>query len=181
MADDSVLLARIEADEALFRSLEWHCDFAVSHRVPVDELLLSSGDPLVPVAQCGAGGTYFLCGSSDAAERPVLYVTSEGVGCLIADSLHEALELLTGVPYWRDCLRRIGDAPLPPAQLDALETDYRDAVPDSDPVHREATAHALGISTPARTTLLSRLRDAIRRTRPHYVVHTAFGWPYDTL
>ncbi|MEV1006026.1 hypothetical protein [Streptomyces sp. NPDC049881] len=184
MADDSVLLARIENDAALSAYLEGPCAFDVTRRQPAEDLHLSSGRPLTPIAGCATGGTYFLCGERDAAERPVLYTSPEGQSGLIAGSLREALELLARVPYWQDCLRYLRPgAPETPGEteLDALEDDFRDVVTGFDPARQRAAARALGIDPPDRATVLRRLRDATARTRPDYVVHTTDGWPYDTF
>ncbi|RKN45704.1 hypothetical protein D7294_04355 [Streptomyces hoynatensis] len=191
MAANSALLTRIENDQALSRYFEWPCDFDVTRREPVEVLHLSSGAPLVPVAGCGTGGTYFLCGEPAAGatggaaddERPVIYTDSEGHSGLIAHSLREALELIAGIPYWKDCLHlsRAEQARPEADLLEELESDFLDAVPEFDPEQQRAAVRALGIELPERTVLLRRLREALARTLPDYVVHNAEGWPYDSL
>jgi len=203
VAANSALLSRIENDRALSRYFELPCDFDVTRREPVEVLHLSSGAPLVPVAGCQSGGTYFLCGAPESGatggaangatggvtdgvtddERPVIYTDPEGHSGLIAHSLREALELIAGIPYWKDCLhlsRAERDRPEEDL-LAEVESDFLDAVPEFDPAQQRAAARALGIELPERTVLLRRLRAALDHTLPDYVVHNAEGWPYDSL
>lgn len=96
------LLRRIENDPALAELLVWPGDFDIARRDPVEDLRLPTGVPLYPVAGCGAGGTWFLCGEPGAARRPVLYADSEGRATLVAADLVEAVELIAVLPHWQD-------------------------------------------------------------------------------
>ncbi|MFJ8900373.1 hypothetical protein [Streptomyces sp. NPDC102370] len=63
----------------------------------VEEVRLASGGPLDAVAGDDTGGTYFVC-----ADGSVLYAESEGTAGIIGSSADEALELVIGLPGWRD-------------------------------------------------------------------------------
>ncbi|WP_017589442.1 hypothetical protein [Nocardiopsis ganjiahuensis] len=78
MNASDALLTRIRTDHVLAGYLEWPGDFDVTRLDPVEELRLPDGSPLEPVAGCGGGGTYYLCGTHGTEPRPVLYTDSEG-------------------------------------------------------------------------------------------------------
>ncbi|MBQ0828400.1 hypothetical protein [Streptomyces tagetis] len=99
MSTPETLLHLIEQDPTLTATLACPCDFDITRRDPVEDLVLPTGRPLRPIAGCGAGGTYFLCGEPGAEERPVLYADSEGQATLIGTDLAEALTLLAVLPY----------------------------------------------------------------------------------
>ncbi|GAA2404468.1 hypothetical protein GCM10010420_34970 [Streptomyces glaucosporus] len=154
------LLRRIENDPVLAGLLAWPGDFDIGRRDPVEDLRLPTGMPLHPVAGCGGGGTYFLCGAPGAPHRPVLYADSEGQAALIAEDLVEAVRLVAVPPYWRDA-----GAGHP---LDELEEEMREDHPDIGGL-RGRLAAALGIPLPSAEEALARLRAAAAGTAPDFV------------
>lgn len=118
------LLARVAASEAARDFLLWHGDFDPDATEHCEPIRLASGTALTAIAGDGSGGTYFLVGEAGSSgdDRPVLYADSEGGAVHLAETLADCLELIIGLPYWRDCLR-IG-----PVDLDAAEAEYLEAV-----------------------------------------------------
>ncbi|MYY11211.1 hypothetical protein GT204_20445 [Streptomyces sp. SID4919] len=167
-------LRRITADPALTRFLDWPCDFDLGRRDPVERLALPSGLPLHPIAGCGAGGTYFLCGATETtADRPVLYADSEGGATLLGENLAEALTLLISFPYWRDL-----DAGHPAAELEsALREDH----PTLDTARTTALT-ALSLTPLPLPEALTHLRTMATRTTPDFLpTSEEHGERYDPL
>jgi hypothetical protein len=154
------LLRRIEQDPALAAALAWPGDFDVERRDPVEDVVLPTGEPLEPIAGCGAGGTYFLCGKAGAAERPVLYADSEGQATLIGTDLAEAVTLVVVLPNWQDLA---GGFP-----IDELGADLRADNPDFD-AERDRLLDALGLAPASEQEAADRLLAVAARTAPDYV------------
>lgn len=160
MTASDALLHRIEQDPALAAALAWPGDFRIDRRDPVEDLVLPTGIALHPIAGCGAGGTYFLCGAAGAEERPVLYADSEGQASLIGTDLVEAVTLITVLPFWRDLARGYA--------ISELGADLRAEHPDFD-TERDRLLHALGLSPVSEETAAARLLSVAARTAPDYV------------
>ncbi|MFJ8827783.1 hypothetical protein ACIREE_39375 [Streptomyces sp. NPDC102467] len=93
------------------RTLWQVCEFDLSRGDHGEPVRVSSRVALDGVAGDFTGGTFFLCGDRGAA-RPVLYADSEGQAGLIGQSLAEGLEIMIGLPSWRDCLTFFGSGDL---------------------------------------------------------------------
>ncbi|MEU3517145.1 hypothetical protein ABZ770_17970 [Streptomyces sp. NPDC006654] len=154
------LLLRIEQEPSLAAALAWPGDFDVERRDPIEDLALPTGIPLHPIAGCGAGGTYFLCGEAGAEERPVLYADSEGQATLIGADLVEAITLIAVLPFWRDLA--MGFA------ISELGSDLRADHPDFD-AERDRLLHALGLASISEEEAAARLLAVAARTVPDYV------------
>ncbi|MEV4250820.1 hypothetical protein AB0J63_46425 [Streptosporangium canum] len=167
------LLHRLETDTDIADLLRWPGEFDLDRRDPVEELRLPRGLPLAPIAGCGSGGTYFLCGHPDDEQRPVLYASSEGQVTLIADNLHEAIMLIAAFPFWQD----LGQG-LPAA---ALEDQMHEDHPDFGEL-RDHLITSLRLPRLSVDEAVTRLRAAAGRTAPHYLP-TAVGEakPYELL
>lgn len=181
MTDAPALLPLLTENSAVARYLAWPCNFDPQRAVygHVEPVRLPGGARLEPVAGSDTGGTYFLVGDGPADERPVLYADSEG-GCgLMARSLRGALVIAVGLPFWENGCRgggRIEEAWIAEAESDLLE-DHPELFAD-----RDAVAAALGLEIPPRAALLDRLRAALARTAPDYLLHGAYdGEPYRVL
>lgn len=157
--DTHSLLGRILGSREAEEFLAWPGDFEPSRSGQCEAIRLPSGTPLQAVAGDGNGGTYYQAGAGAGAGRPVLYVSSEGEGGLIAASLPEALELLIGLPYWQDCLP---GRDFPVAELEA---EYGSTFPDLDE-RRDRVTTLLGLSRPDTPELLRRLHTSLSRTTP---------------
>lgn len=154
------LLRRIEQDPSLSAALAWPGDFDIDRRDPVEDLVLPTGTPLFPIAGCGAGGTYFLCGEAGARERPVLYADSEGRATLIGTDLVEAVTLVVVLPCWRDLAKGF--------PVEELGSEIRADHPDFD-TERDALLNALGLAPTSEEEAATRLLAVAARTAPHYV------------
>lgn len=154
------LLRRIEQEPSLASALAWPGDFDVERRDPVEDLTLPTGIPLHPIAGCGAGGTYFLCGESGSGDRPVLYADSEGRATLIGGDLVEALTLIAVLPYWRDLAKGL--------TISELGSELRDDHPDFD-AERDHLLHALGLTPVPEEEAAARLLAVAARTAPDHV------------
>ncbi|WP_369225136.1 hypothetical protein AB5J52_30305 [Streptomyces sp. R39] len=168
------LLLRIEQEPSLAAALAWPGDFDVERRDPVEDLALPTGIPLHPIAGCGAGGTYFLCGEAGAEERPVLYADSEGQAALIGADLVEAVTLVVVLPFWRDLTKGFA--------ISELGSDIRADHPDFD-AERDRLLHALGLAPVSEEEAAVRLLAVAARTAPDYVPHVPDDehLPYELL
>jgi hypothetical protein len=164
------LLSIPEAEEFL----AWPGDFEPCRCGHGEEIRLPSGTPLHAVAGDGGGGTYYTVGAPHAADRPVLYASSEGEAGLIASSLAQTLELLIGLPYWQDCLPGRGFA------LARLEAEYRTTFPDLD-ARRDRVAALLGLERPPAGELTARLHACVARTVPGFLPVNEKGHVYEPL
>jgi hypothetical protein len=154
------LLRRIEQDPSLAAALVWPGDFDITRRDPVEDVVLPTGIPLEPIAGCGAGGTYFLCGEAGSAPRPVLYADSEGQATLLGADLAEAVTVLVVLPFWRDLASGfpIGEA----------GEELRADDPDFD-AERERLLHALGLPPATEEEAAAVLWAAAARTAPDHI------------
>lgn len=160
MTASDELLRRIEQEPALSEALAWPADFEIERRDPVEPVVLPTDIPLRPVAGCGAGGTYFLCGAPDAATRPVLYADSEGQATLIGADLVEAITLVVVLPYWRDLAKGFS--------LSELGRDVRAHQPAFE-AERDRLLDALGLAPASEEDAAARLLAIAASTAPHYV------------
>ncbi|OIK26395.1 hypothetical protein [Streptomyces malaysiense] len=160
MTASDTLLRRLEQDSSSAATLAWPGDFDVDRRDPVEDLVLPSGGTLHPIAGCGAGGTYFLCGEAGAGERPVLYADSEGRATLIGADLVEALTLIVVLPFWRDLAKGF--------TISELGEELREEHPDFD-AERDHLLHALGLASVSEEEAAARLLAVAARTAPDYV------------
>ena len=160
MDASEALLIRIENDPVAAQHLAWPGDFDITRRDPVEDVRLPSGLTMRPIAGDGAGGTFFLCGDSGDAERPVVYADSEGQAALIGADLAEAVELIVSCPMWRDLAKGFDPA--------ELEADLRADHPDLDR-EREELAAALGLTFPPVQEVVTRLRATAARTAPDFL------------
>ncbi|MFF0427425.1 hypothetical protein ACFYUJ_23790 [Streptomyces sp. NPDC004520] len=154
------LLRRIEQEPSLATALAWPGDFDIELRDPIEELTLPTRIPLHPIAGCGAGGTYYLCGESGAEERPVLYADSEGQATLIGADLVEAITLIAVLPFWRDLAKSLA--------ISELGSDLRADHPDFD-AERDRLLHALGLASISEEEAAACLLAVAARTAPDYV------------
>ncbi|MFJ9927989.1 hypothetical protein ACIRU5_18390 [Streptomyces misionensis] len=154
-------------------------DFDLERAEHGEEVALASGAPLTGIAGDDTGGTYFLC-----ADGAVLYADSDGRAALIGRSVADVLELVTGLPGWRDHLE------LPPGTGDdevtaaarAHEADLRASyAPDLD-ARRTELLTGLGLTRRPPTELFARMRQALRDTEPeHVLLLTEEGTAYELL
>ncbi|WP_051905132.1 hypothetical protein [Streptomyces bicolor] len=131
------------------------------------------------IAGDDTGGTYFLHGDGG-----VLYADSEGHAGLIAESLADALELVTGLPGWRDHLHlppETGEEELSAAALE-VEDGIRASYAPSLDACRDELLTALGLSLRPSAELFARMHRALLRTEPdHVLLLTDEGSAYHLL
>ncbi|MEV6109592.1 hypothetical protein AB0M28_33530 [Streptomyces sp. NPDC051940] len=144
-------------------------DFDLRRAEHGEAVRLASGAPLQPVAGDDTGGTFFVCDGG-----PVLYASSEGQAALIGMSVDEALEIVIGLPAWRDLVDVTPD--LPEAEIIAAvteaEDEHRAYVPGLD-AHRTALLAALGLAERSPVELIARLHAAQLRTEPDHLLLNA--------
>jgi hypothetical protein len=160
MTASEALLRRIEQDPPLAAALAWPGDFDIDRRGPLEDLVLPKGRPLHPIAGCGAGGTYFLCGERGAEDRPVLYADSEGQATLIGADLVDAITLIVVLPFWRDLAKGFA--------ISELGSDLRADHPGFD-TERDHLPHSLGLVSIPEEEAAARLLAVAARTAPDYV------------
>jgi hypothetical protein len=160
MTTSDALLRRLEQDPSLAAALAWPGDFDMDRRDPLEVLVLPSGTPLQPIAGCGAGGTYYLCGEAGAEKRPVLYADSEGQATLIGTDLVEAITLIVVLPFWRDIAKGF--------LISELGSELRADHPAFD-AERDRLLHALRLDPVSEEEAATRLLAVAARTAPDYV------------
>ncbi|MGH1553871.1 hypothetical protein ACRAWF_23500 [Streptomyces sp. L7] len=140
-------------------------DFDLARTDHIEEVRLASGALLQPVAGDGAGGTYFVC-----ADGSVLYADSEGSAGIIGSSVDEALELVIGLPGWRDHLDLSpSDGPEKIlARVTETEDEFREdyGLDEARPQLRAA----LGLSERSPVELVGMLYTALLRTEPDFLL-----------
>ncbi|MFJ9461267.1 hypothetical protein ACIRST_40135 [Kitasatospora sp. NPDC101447] len=122
-----------------------------------DGVRLASGDRLEQFAQAGTGDAFCFVGEG-GEERPVVFVSLDGVAGPLAVGLRELVELCLVAPWWRDAPGRTAE------ELRAVADDYREDVPDLDR-RRERAARALGLdpaALPSEAAALARLAELSR-------------------
>jgi len=181
VTSDDELLDLIRHDLSLGELLWEVCEFHVARADHGEPVRLSSGQPLQGIAGDFTGGTFFLCGEPHPI-RPFLYASSEGQAGLIGHSLAEALEIMIGLPYWRDCLKFSGDGDLTTMRsaADFLQSDALTEQPEIAS-QRAQLSTALSLDQPPVSLLLDRLREAVAETASDVLLATETGEEYETL
>ncbi|MEV5281436.1 hypothetical protein [Streptomyces sp. NPDC051994] len=179
--DADHLLALIRDNSDVADLLHSSFEFDVCHTEHGEAVRAASGASLEAIAGDWAGGTFFLCHDEDG-RRPVTYASSEGQGGLIADDLKQALEIITGLAVWQDCLKFSGGGSLEAMEAAAVLLDS-DRVSDEPDIveHRARVAAALSLDRVPASELVARLRSAVRTTEPNHVVVTESGDEYESL
>ncbi|WP_327234685.1 hypothetical protein OG349_12570 [Streptomyces sp. NBC_01317] len=174
MTASDALLLRIEQNPSLYASLVCPADFDIDRRDPIDDLVLPTGAPLHPIAGCGAGGTYYLCGEAGAEERPILYADSEGRATLIGADLIEAVTLIVVLPFWRDLASNF--------TISELGSELRADYPAFD-TERDHLLHALGLAPVSEEQAAAQLLATAARTVPNHVPYVPDDehLPYEVL
>ncbi|WP_369226296.1 hypothetical protein AB5J52_36615 [Streptomyces sp. R39] len=143
----------------------------------VEPVRLASGGSLAPVAGCDTGGTYFVC-----ADGSLLYADSEGSAGITGSSVDEALEIMIGLPGWRDCLDLTpadGEAAIL-ARVAGIEDEIREY--HGIDAERAGLRAALGLPDRSPVELLGMLHAALLRTEPDFLLLNAEeGCAYDLL
>ncbi|MFJ8165860.1 type IV pilus biogenesis/stability protein PilW [Streptomyces sp. NPDC096136] len=145
-------------------------DFDLDRAEHGEEVRLASGAPLRAVAGDDTGGTYFVC-----ADGAVLYASSEGEAGLIGAGTDEALEILVGLPGWRDYtdLDPAADDEALEAVFDRVEGEIRDSYGSELDTERSTLLSGLGLRRLPRRELLHRLQESLLRTEPEFLLLNA--------
>ncbi|MFC8428995.1 hypothetical protein [Streptomyces sp. NPDC057253] len=145
----------------------------------VEPVRLASGGPLEAIAGDDSGGTYFRCGDGS-----VLYADSEGGAGIIGSGVDEALEMLIGLPGWRDCVRlspEDGEERIL-AHVAEVERGIREECGISLDEERAGLRSALGFPERSPVELVRMLHTALSRTEPDFVLLNAEeGGAYDLI
>ncbi|GAA2424868.1 hypothetical protein GCM10010191_41370 [Actinomadura vinacea] len=163
------LIRRIKDDPETADLLIHPFDFDLDRPYWVgEEETLRSGQRKEAIAGRGSGDGFFFCGEG-GEERPVLYLSTDGMTSLVADNLTDLLTLVVAAPWWLDCLFSWRDG------LDAMRVkaeecraEYiEDAFPDLEECQVRVAA-ALDLDLTA--DVLARLLSAARRTVPEFIL-----------
>ncbi|MGW2648453.1 hypothetical protein ACWC2T_26845 [Streptomyces sp. NPDC001393] len=181
MTSTDHLLALIRDTPDVADLLHSSFEFGISCNEHGEAVRAASGASLEAIAGDWAGGTFFLCRDEDG-RRPVMYASSEGQGGLIADDLKQALEIITGLAVWQDCLKFSGGGRLEAMEAAAVLLE-KDRVSDEPAIveHRAQVAAALSLDRVPVSELVARLRSAVMRTEPDHLVVTESGDEYESL
>ncbi|MFJ9764622.1 hypothetical protein ACIRUY_12455 [Streptomyces erythrochromogenes] len=146
----------------------------IDRRDPAEELALPSGRTLHPIAGCGVGGTYYLCGEAGTGERSVLYADSEGRAALIGADLVEAITLIVVLPFWHDLAKGFA--------ISELSSDLRADHPDFD-AERDRLLQALELASFSKKEATLRLLTVTAHTAPDYLSRVSDDdhLPYELL
>jgi hypothetical protein len=163
------LIQRIKDDPEIAGLLISTFDFDLDRPYWVGEdETLRSRQRKESIAGMASGSGYFFCGEG-GEERPVLYLSSDGMTSLVAENLTDLLTLVIAAPWWLDCLTRWRNG------LDAMRAaseEFRaEWIEDADPDLGEdqvKVATALGLDLTA--DVMARLLSAARRTAPDFIL-----------
>lgn len=134
----------------------------------VEEVRLASGGPLEVVAGDDTGGTYFVCGDGS-----VLYADSEGGAGIIGSSVDEALDIMTGLPGWRDCTHLSPDDGEEKILACVAEIEEEIREHHGLDAERAELRAALGLTDRSPVELVRMLHTALLRTEPDFVLLNA--------
>ncbi|MCM1943463.1 hypothetical protein NC239_35275 [Streptomyces sp. G3] len=167
MTDHALRLLRQDRRLAELAAFPFGFDLDRAAQGHVEEVCLASGGPLETVAGDDTGGTYFVC-----ADGSVLYADSEGAAGIIGPSVDEALELLIGLPGWRDYTGLSPDDGEEKILACAAETE--DGIREYYGIDEERAELRAALGFPERSPveLVGRLRAALLRTEPDFVLST---------
>ncbi|MFE7241491.1 hypothetical protein [Streptomyces sp. NPDC057580] len=169
MTDRALQLLRSNRELAELAAFPF--DFDLGRADHVEHVVLASGAALTPIAGNDTGGTYFVCGDPDA-DGPVLYASSDGMAGLIGDSVDEALDMLTGLPGWRDYVSLTpgdGEERLLAAVAET-EEDIRDTFAPEIDAQRAELRSALDLPERSAAELIQRLHRCLLRTEPDFLL-----------
>ncbi|MBP2402158.1 hypothetical protein [Streptomyces syringium] len=168
MRDSTDLLQQISEDRELAVLLADVFEFDIRRKVDGESTRLASGLPLEGIAGDFTGGMFYLCGTPDLC-RPVLYASSEGDAGIIATDLSEALALVAGFPYWRDCLKYSAGGDLS-AMESATAFLCHDMMENCPTIGAEQyrVAAALGLPLEPPLVLVARLHAAVKSAGPDF-------------
>ncbi|MEU9406977.1 hypothetical protein AB0E08_15010 [Streptomyces sp. NPDC048281] len=177
MTDDCLRLLRQHRRLAELAAFPFNFDLDRAGDGHVEPVRLASGGSLDAVAGCDTGGTYFVC-----ADGSLLYADSEGSAGIIGSSVDEALEVVIGLPGWRDHVSLTpadGEAAIL-ARVAEIEDEIRE-YHGIDEERAELRA-ALGLPDRSPVDLLGMLHTALLRTEPDFLLLNADeGCAYDLL
>ncbi|MEU6236383.1 hypothetical protein [Kitasatospora sp. NPDC047058] len=163
-------LELLRQDSELAELAAFPFDFDLDRSEHGEAVRLASGPALQAVAGDDTGGTFFLCPNGE-----VLHASSEGEAGLVGDSVDEALEVLIGLPGWRDYI----DLGLQPdsagmtAAVARTEADIRSSYAPKLDVDRSRLLAGLGLRRLPQAELIRRLHRSLRRTEPDFVLLNA--------
>lgn len=168
MRSSADLLQRIDEDGELAALLAGAFEFDVRRKAGDESARLASGLPIEAIAGDFTGGAFYLCGTGESAD-PVLYASSEGDAGIIATDLSEALTLVVGFPYWRDCLKYSAGGDLAAMKL---ATDFlcRDLLANRPAIGSEQSkvAEALCLTLESPLILTVRLHAVVKSAGPDF-------------
>lgn len=168
MTDDCLRLLRQHRRLAELAAFPFNFDLDRAAHGHLEPVRLASGGSLEVVAGCDTGGTYFVC-----ADGSLLYASSEGSAGIIGSSVDEALEIVIGLPGWRDYL---GLAPADGAEaILARVAEIEDEIREYHGIDAERAElrAALGLPDRSPVDLLGRLHTALLRTEPDFLLLNA--------
>lgn len=177
MTDHALWLLRQDRRLAELAAFPFDFDLDRAAHGHVEEVRLASGGPLETVAGDDTGGTYFVC-----ADGSVLYADSEGAAGIIGSSVDETLELVIGLPGWRGYTRLSPDDG--EEKILACVAETEDEIREYYGIDEERAELRAALGFPKRSPveLVGRLRAALLRTEPDFVLLNADeGCAYDRI
>lgn len=165
MTDHALRLLRQDPRLAELAAFPFGFDLGRAAHGHVEDVRLASGGPLDVVAGDDTGGTYFVC-----ADGSMLYADSEGGAGIIGSGVDEALEIMVGLPGWRDCTRLSPDDGEEKilARVAEIEEEIREYHTIDE--ERAELRGALGFPDRSRVELVGMLHAALLRTEPDFVL-----------
>jgi hypothetical protein len=162
------VIRRIKGDPEIVDLLVHPFDFDLERPYWVgEEETLRSGRPKEAIAGTASGDGYFFCGEG-GEERPVLYLSSDGMMSLVAENLSDLLTLVVVAPWWLDCLSGWRDG------VDGMYaisqecwSEFIEYAPDFAECQRRV-ASVLGLDL--ESDVMARLLSAARRTDPEFIL-----------
>ncbi|SFP11749.1 hypothetical protein SAMN04489713_111367 [Actinomadura madurae] len=173
------LIQRIKDDPEIVDLLVHPFDFDLERPYWVGEdETLRSGQRKEAIAGAASGDGYFFCGEG-GEERPVLYLSSDGMTSLVAENLADLLTLVVVAPWWLSCLSGWQDG------VDGMQAisekcraEFIEDIPELVESQRQV-ASRLGLDLTS--DVMTRLLSAARRTDPDFILVHAEGHELEPL
>jgi hypothetical protein len=173
------LLQRIKDDPEIAGLLVHPFDFDLERPYWVGEdETLRSGQRKEAIAGAASGDGYFFCGEG-GEERPVLYLSCDGMTSLVAENLVDLLTLVVVAPWWPSCLvswQKGLDGMR--AISEECRAEFLEDHPDFTESQRRV-ASALGLDLTS--DVMPRLLAAARRTDPEFILVHSEGHELEPL
>ncbi len=179
MTDDArleILRGSLELRRVLERDFEF-CPLQAANQSQLFRLAQNQSFELV--GNDKSGGQFALC-KGESAERPLLYVSSEGQAGILGRNLGEGISVIIDIPFWQDCLKFSGGGNLEEMRK-AFALSTHDNQGRMQPLKSSAQTIRLRLALPALDDPVLCLHSALTQLTPRFTVFAGDGWTFAGL